>query len=489
MGCVAKVLGAFALSWVPLFAGCTALEGSREHIVMFDSDGRAVAPYVEGGSTRANDRIPNADSTAFEPTGEWHDYLERMFAAAHAAGADPQKRRLVVYIHGGLNTPRGTLERVNRLLAPMTEDGYFPIFVNWRSSLVSSWFEHLLYVRQGEDWGWWGVPFAPFFLTHDVARAVIRAPFVWTQEVMRLFNTFPGYKSAGQEKADEIGDELVRGWNGGAPAVPSATPIARDRDVRTGVEVGTSFTSWLLTFPFKLVSGPFVDAFGQPAWEVMSRRVHLLLDSGGEPREGKAATRRPQLLQFSARLARFQREEAALGRDWELVLIGHSMGSMVANGLLLEGTRTPAAATPRVAEFDRIVYLSAACSMRDWEEAVVPYLLRHGQSRFYLVALNDKAEDGERNAYDLSPRGSLLDWIDAFLVRPMAPLDHTAGRFHNFLLAYSRIEADLRSRIHVREFGLGDGFDGKGPQKHGEFDGYEFWQPAFYDPKLAPPSR
>jgi len=77
---------------------------------MFDSDGRAVRPHVGGGSTRASDRVPNADPTAFEPTGEWHDYLERMFASAHARGADPQKRRLVVFIHGGLNTARGTLE-------------------------------------------------------------------------------------------------------------------------------------------------------------------------------------------------------------------------------------------------------------------------------------------------------------------------------------------------------------------------------------------
>ncbi len=482
----------------PGLAGCAAIEGPRDHVVMFSAAGDAVDPSVGAFSTKATRRLENAGPDDLEPTGAWRDYLDSMFAAARQAGDDPARRRLVVFVHGGLNTPRGTIERANDLLPRMTEDGCYPIFVNWRSSLFSSYFEHLLFVRQGEDWGWWGAPLSPLFLTYDVTKAVILSPFIAAQEIWRFVGTNGGYDSKEQDDADNVGDVLAREWRNwkkGPQTDPPPTPTLRGRDDRSWFERARSVTAMTLTLPIKFVSGPFVVAMGSPAWDVMSRRVHLLLDSPPSarraprlsPDDPKKLVPAPptQFLQFVARLARFQREEAAAGRTWEIDLIGHSMGTMVANGILLADGRTNAGEPSDVPDFGRVVYMAAACSLRDWEASVLPYMLRHGSTRFYQLTLQDKAEDAERNAFDLSPRGSLLAWIDDFLSQPLAPLDQTAGRFRNFMLDYEHVAAGLQRRIHVIEYGFGDDLEAHEPQKHGQFGDLAFWQRKFFDATIA----
>jgi len=55
----------------------------------------------------------------------------------------------------------------------------------------------------------------------------------------------------------------------------------------------------------------------------------------------------------------------------------------------------------------------------------------------------------------------------------------------NFLRTEQIYSSDLRGRIHQKEFSVGGRFTETNPQKHGDFDRFEFWEERFY--RLPPP--
>src|ERR1700740_564743 len=99
---------------------------------------------------------------------------------------------------------------------------------------------------------------------------------------------------------------------------------------------------------------------------------------------------------------------------FEVVLVGHSMGTIVINHLLRASTRLPVS---------RIVYMAAACTIKDYEDTVFPYLRQHPRAQISQLVLHHTAELRESNLMlfrwlDFAPRGSLLLWIDNFLSSP-----------------------------------------------------------------------
>lgn len=53
--------------------------------------------------------------------------------------SDPKKRRtILLFIHGGMNTAKSSVERVVTHSEEILKDGIYPIFINWASSLTSS---------------------------------------------------------------------------------------------------------------------------------------------------------------------------------------------------------------------------------------------------------------------------------------------------------------------------------------------------------------
>lgn len=71
-------------------------------------------------------------------------------------------------------------------------------------------------------------------------------------------------------------------------------------------------------------------------------------------------------------------------------------------------------------------------------------------------------------------RGSLLTWIDEFFQTPESFLDRTFGSFENAVIAYQLLPQT--NRIHLKAFGVTAGKEPAGPQKHGEFNAFEFWK-------------
>jgi len=129
--------------------------------------------------------------------------------------------------------------------------------------------------------------------------------------------------------------------------------------------------------------------------------------------------------------------------------------------------------------------MAAACSVRDYEEAVFPYLEAHPDTRMYHLTLHHKSEVRE-TAFAPVLQGSLLVWIDDFLSNPLTPRDRTAGRYVNLIVAAEQTPPALRDRIHVKEFDAGAETRATDPQAHGDFSRCGFWDPDFADPGQRP---
>lgn len=188
---------------------------------------------------------------------------------------------------------------------------------------------------------------------------------------------------------------------------------------------------------------------------------------------------------FMRELRDFLGKEKAKGREWEITIVAHSMGAIVANEIIRNHGDLP---------ITNIVYMAAATSLRDYEDTIFPYLRRRNEGlqkpavNMYHLTLHRAAEVRDRvtalklGVFDFAPRGSLLVWIDNYLSRPNIPLDRTAGRFVNLMTEVHNTPAELRSAIHIRELDVGEQVKETQPQQHGDFGRIRFWEPGcWYD--------
>jgi pimeloyl-ACP methyl ester carboxylesterase len=417
----------------------------KQHIVMFASDGSALEP-----------RSTTEYVLLSEP--DFHAYVADIIEALESLPSVDGRRRMVIFVHGGLNTQRRTVERAVRLTPQMLNDGVFPLFLNWRSSLNASYLEHLLHVRQGKRQGVLGIPLAPFIMVSDLLRAAGRAIPVWALMVQSDLLTIPWLDS--ERPTDDAAIALFQNQ-----LVRIVGPKAVDESERY-----RRFAQYVATLPTKLMTSPAIDAFGMSAWRVMLRHIDLLFEPPGRTEDGAVKGGLLYLLEsLRAAEERGQRETPL-----EITLVGHSMGTIVVNRII----RTAGDTLP----IKHVVYLAAACSLKDYEDTMFPFLKSHTDVNLFHLVLNRQAELRDRAARnitgDIAPRGSLLVWIDNFLGAPNSFRDLTAGRFVNLIRETVSVPpaADIRKRIHITYFDAGKKYDRAAPQRHGDFGDLRFWR-------------
>lgn len=488
-------------AWVIVLAsvlGACASAGPGEHIVMFAEDGRPVDPTRPGWISDYH------KMDAFDDSGEWSAYLDALFAEldAHfeALPREDGPGRVMLFIHGGLNDVPDTVERAREFSPAIRADGTsYPVFLNWRSNLLNSYTAHLGRVRQGGtlfgagngpvDTVWDSVQFVffPLVLAADVARGVIRFPFVAVNQLREAGEWLGVGDSPARRKADQAASLFVERAKEDRQAVQvEAHTTTGELSFMQGLENVGGFVRWLVFLPVKVVTTTVVDIGGTGSWSMMSRRVNLLF----ERPDGVVHEHQPErgLRVFLRRLA-----DAQLEHGFEVDLVGHSMGTIVANRILRETVtgaevHTDEHGVPRLVAptFTHVTYLAAACSLADYETSVFSYLQAHPRTRMHHVTLHPDNEIGEAPLWDLAPRGSLLTWIDDFLALPLTPRDRTAGRSTNLLPALEATPAALRPQIEVRV--LPWDVDGL-PQTHGGFDDvselWQFWNRAHWRPDPA----
>lgn len=492
--------------------GCEVIP--REHILMFNKDGAPVDPADESWYGEYPTLLePGDDDYAREPGRRYDAYLDALFTSIESWAAEsPEHRRVVVFVHGGLNNQDRSIERAIEMSPLMLEQGVYPIFVNWRSNLLSCYADHLFFVRQGGEvfvgphdvlddaFDALGVLWSPFQFAGDAARGILRLPIVATYQIEETTEWLGWSRSPERDAADAARELTYRVDDGPAP-IP--IPIVDGTDVdssSTFFEEAFGLLRWIVFAAPKLVSTIAVDTAGTGSWDVMRRRVALLFHREDEFFGDLAHREARGLLRAMQRLARMQEAvERREGGELRISLVGHSMGAIVIDHLLehatlqrrlalgfdarhwTESDPEPPVPLPR---FDDIVYLGAACSVREYERAVFPYMFEDRTARMFHVVLHPENEVGEAPAWDLAPRGSLLTWIDDFLAKPTTPLDRTAGRYTNLLPALRDTPPDLMGRVHLRILDWND--DGL-PQAHGEFDDvlddWRFWSEECWFPR------
>jgi pimeloyl-ACP methyl ester carboxylesterase len=457
-------------------AGCSApAPAPREHVVLVDHSG--VSLYVNAPTNQQRFLHRETDS----------DFLGHLSAITNAIATDTNcigpdgVKRILIFVHGGLNSYSVSLGRVNLDTPKIAGANYYPIFINWDSGLISSYLEHLWNVRQGEVRPYSGPLTSPLYLIADLGRAVTRAPVVWYYQITSDLTTVARYETpyiwatnrlrAQETNSSEMEDHLKL-WIGG--------------DKRSGAGKFWRGTSYVVTFPLKLLTAPLIDAMGKSAWDNMSRRTQSMFRSPDEFKspgsEGAIDTARERAgEQPWGNVARLMQALAELtvtndpGR-YSITLIGHSMGTIVANEIIRDHPDLP---------YTNIVYMAAACTVSDFAQSVVPCLEhRATNANFYNLTLHPiaEAEEAQWFVLDITPRGSLLEWIDNFLSEPRTVPERTLGEWNNIVATTALIPSDVARRTRIKAFPVGpkDRVPPNTPRVHGDFSDEPYWDPNFW---------
>lgn len=534
-----------------LFTGCGTNYGlvPSNHIVMVNIDGHPVDPTGNTSCDEASDFLCKGDHSTLRGyltlNYDYSKYVEGIIEnldKGYLCGTASQRqvRRLLVFIHGGLNNQTETVERAVSLCNQIAEGGYYPLFINWQSALSPSYWNHLVRIRQGEDWGEGtfsrigGYLTSPGLLFGDFTRSILRVPVATFFQIRNDVETVPLFRpmlslwwsdlAFAQETTytalcqvapkvqnslgafKEYAAILHKPVDGCETHGIQANHELADlnlflgTDKRDNFEKNWAFTKYLITFPTKLVSAPILDAGGTSAWAIMLRSVSQLFHYDGEPRihnnlnhahsNGESDESRGALYFFFKELRKKicqpnDRERCSNPNQWEITLVGHSTGAIIAHHILREFEDLP---------IKNIIYMGAASSIRDYQETVFPYLEKKNNALsseerncnpaeasqkptcVYHLMLHEAAESGEwiSDIIDPLPRGSLLVWLDNFLSQPMSREDRTLGRFTNFITTVHHTPGKLRPYIHVKKFGVGEAVEE--PKKHGDFSRkLKFW--------------
>jgi pimeloyl-ACP methyl ester carboxylesterase len=461
--------------------------------------------------------------------GELDQYLQSTLLKAFLASG---KEKLLLFVHGGLNDRKQGMAHFWDSYAEVMRGDYYPVFVVWPSGWASTYTEHLLWVRQGikaetAAEKTFGILTSPLALLADIGRAVTRLPLVAANNSQSDLETVTPIRSDNGGAAVRQYQQLAQ--EGYELSIGDDYSLRSDRFLR-------DITYWP-TLPIKYTLASFIDGFGQGAWDNMlrrtqevypetfeaaraeaSRRLGLVERSGGATGQ-PARTVRSLSLRQERRAQRYAaaglpafvaalRKQQAENPSFEVTLVGHSMGTIILNRVVQDADM----------DFANIVYMGAACSIKDFSTSVLPYLKQRPHTKFFNLSLHPVAEAGEWyvSLADLPPRGSLLIWIDNFLSNPVTEQERTLGRWRNLFrsgpsgepIALQFFDNDvtgqLKQQLYFKGFSVGFGNatdlrsikyqwnehpkpkDAKercdNPLTHGEFGQMPYWQPSFWWP-------
>lgn len=442
------VLAALVLLF-PVLSGCAHSSSNRLNILATTGSGVPIDVQNENRMSSGD-----FDRMTRDIIGEIH---------AKAPLADG-KRQLLIFVHGGLTPYKGAVKKADSIKTPIEEAGYYPLFIVWPSNMRRTYFEHLFLVRQGRIRKWVGPLTSPLVLTADLAEGIVHTPLAWCELIETAFSTGSNTLLRHQADARTREKALLEEEN--------SIHLVIGEDKRGWWNKTWRSALWIVTLPTKLLSVPLIDGWGRPAYENMQRRTHTMFRGSGEFENSETAQERKLDAKGSGAIALFFSDLAEYSEenpDIEITLIGHSMGTIVANRILRDNPELP---------IRNVVYLAAACTIQDFWDSVVPFLRmeRHQETEFFNLSLHPIAESREMVKLDLAMRGSLLEWIDDFLSVPLTEAHRTLGKWDNIILASHLIPDDVRERVTLRSFNAGD----DDPQKHGALDNHAFWERAFW---------
>jgi len=253
---------------------------AARHSINIVSNGNTLVPILPTGVSGYN---------------TYPEQLNQIFSHAREAKA----KRIVVFVHGGLNTVGAGRRRVAELVKKMEADNCYPIFINWNSGLWSTVGQSLL-AHQGRiapvnllnevTWG-------PLNLTTNFATAAVRTPLytanyvpttVWYQLHFNLSTLYsdgsstpiPGHLQRGITAVNNQTRALYQRYHaveGGGGDKPLQIGLGA-YSLLKGQGVGSVLLA-PVRIPMKICTTYLVNAFGKPAWDNMLRRTRVMFIS------------------------------------------------------------------------------------------------------------------------------------------------------------------------------------------------------------------
>ncbi|MHC4512668.1 MAG: hypothetical protein ACYS5W_03115 [Planctomycetota bacterium] len=449
----------------------------QNHVVAADEAGHVVHPRT--GEHLGSEEIA--------------EYIKNVMDCACGDGESPGTaggvRRLLVYVHGGLNGRETALRTAQTVIhgihADRQGDKHHPIFLIWPSDGPGSYYEHVMWLRNGRRRTVFGPLTSPIVLGTDVGTGLVRG--IGNSAYQFLVD-------GGLALSVATGKNVLPEWRNADALYEQIEALnAQPGGTKFRVKMGDYWRSrwthggrlfmYFLMLPSKLLTSTIVlDGMGRGAWTVMLRRAagvfHLpqdfdIVDIRKKPelvRRNLQQETRGAMAILMRSLRDYVKDPKNKNISFEITLVGHSMGAIILNHvLLLFGDDLP---------IKRIVYMAPACSIEDAEVTVVPFLQKNPDARFHLLTLHPLAEVDELNFFDTVPRGSLLEWIDNWYTRPASQTQMRLGKWINVLQALY-LFTPCRDQVEVKAFGVhGDSM----PQKHGQFNDIPFWRKSVWDP-------
>ena len=458
----------------------------RRHAIFVDEQGRAQSVDV---GKKSHYMSPQA----------YRHYLDSLLEGVRASG----RTHLLVRVHGGRTSLDDALTAslwARDSILRDTLTNFYPLFINWESTDLSSYGEHLFYIRQGQRYSRWyqGPLLAPVYLLSDFGGGIARLPIAAGYQVWQFWS--PGSDAHVRQKERALRVEMQR------KASLARAAIGQQRLGEITVDTGrylpgrgeriADIVKNAALLPFKLVTLYAIESAGPEDYANMHRRTRTMFR---DPSEFSVYPGRPNYVRPTGAVSVFLdaldsliRVDTANGKRYSITLIAHSMGAIVASEMVRSFPSLP---------FRNIVFMAAASTAREFEAGVLPYLKAHPETQFYDLTLHRLAEVNQQELGGLVPRGSLLSWIDGYLAAPETDMDRTIGRYDNVILATHIFPDSVRGQIHIKEFGYKDPVYNYGKQlkpfRHGQFLDSEipFWRCEFWvAPRLAcvqgsPPRR
>lgn len=406
------------------------------------------------------------DKGAAEITADSYTYeqqLDRMIKAIENSG----RKKILIYAFGGMNSVDDNTEDASVLSSAIySQSDYYPILINWESSLFECYLDHLFMVRRGVRSYTFGPALSPFYLTCDLGRAVTRLPVNLVYQSYGTFASNDYETKLNEQTMEKLREMKMRAYLG-----KDNNPAYYDTIIRS---------IYIAGLPLRIVTTPLIDTCAKSSWDIMKRRSRTAFikaqpfEIGYEqeinialsPPDGAAAL-------LMERLSKLYKKCP----DYEFTLIGHSMGPFIINEIISLYPDLP---------YKNIVYLASACSVLETVQTLKPYLKNNPGSTFYNLCIHPHRDDQDMMIYGCLPRGSVLQWIDLYLSDPVNSDDLTVGQWDNAVLHLPRMMREVQSQIVVKAFGLKDPVTNTifldMPEQHTDFSNpaMRFWEPEFW---------
>ena len=407
-----------------------------------------------------------AENKAVQPaTYTYEQQLDGIISGIKNSG----RRKILIYVFGGMNSLDETVERTKILAKTIYEQSdYYPIFINWESQLFDCYYDHLFFIRRGVYTYSFGPALSPFYLIADLTRSTARLP-------VNLI-----YQSYGMVYSDYEMPHLDRKTIEKVQKMKIQVCLGQDRSPKSAIWVrrGTYF----LGFPFRIISTALIDTCGKSAWDVMKRRSRTMFVKAYPFETGVNDEIRLALSPPDGAMAKFMNHLVKLYREdknkYEMTVIGHSMGPIIVNEMLSRYPELP---------FKNIVFMAAACSTNETVKALKPYLVRHPESTFYNLCIHPNRDAQDMMIYGVLPRGSVLEWIDLFFSDPVSESDLSLGQWVNATYLLPRLMRGVEGQIVNKAFGVDDPETNtiflNMPEQHTDFSNpaLRFWEPQFWE--------